>query len=146
MGQNKVDNHFLEGFLDIATELLAYSKNQNNRATPSLNDFDQSNQPEQNIIISNEEADQILDILNELQDQIEGKEEKINQLESELNQKENISKPKEKLENKRDYHPDSDFEAELREHAENLDLIAVVVQSGSNCCDLLVNVFRVSYK
>ncbi|MGM0368932.1 MAG: hypothetical protein ACQEP9_00775 [Bacillota bacterium] len=143
MGRNKVDNHFLEGFLDVATELLAYSKNQNNRATPSLNDFAQFNQSEQNIIISNEEADQILDILDELQEQIEGKEEKINQLESELNQKESIIKEKEQLETKRDYHQDSDFEAELREHADTLDLITVVVQSGSNCSDLLGNVFRV---
>ncbi|MFO7819177.1 MAG: hypothetical protein R6V17_02965 [Halanaerobacter sp.] len=40
--KNKFENHFLENFVDVATELLAYNKENSNQPTPSLNNFSET--------------------------------------------------------------------------------------------------------
>lgn len=139
MSKNKFEEHFLESFVDVATELLAYNKHNSNPPTPSLNDFSKADSPEQEIVITNEEAEQILSILNNLQDELEMKEEKINQLQGKVNKnKSNAQRTQKK--NKKSKHS---FKADLIEHAETLDLVTVLIQSGSNCCELTGNLFRV---
>ena len=151
MEKNKFNEHFLESFVDVATELLAYSKANNNSPTPSLNDFSEVDELEQNIVITTEEADQILNILKDLQNELASKEEKIDKLESKLDEKKSIINHKNKEENKikqqsknnNKYKEKNSFKAELIEHAKELDLVTVLIQSGSNCCDISGNVFRV---
>ena len=134
MSSNQVEEHFLESFVDVATELLTYSKQKSNPPTPSLNDFSKSDLNDQEIVITNEEAEEILNILSDLQEQLEAREDKINQLQTKV--KKSKSSPQKKKVKR-------NFKSDLREHAETLDLITVLIQSGSNCCELKGNLFRV---
>ena len=151
MEKNKFNEEFLESFVDVATELLAYNKAKNNSPTPSLNDFSEVDEVEQNIVITTEEADQILSILKDLQNKLEGKEEKIDKLESELEEKQLLinrknkeeKKTKKQSKNNSRCQEKNNFKSELIEHAKELDLVTVLIQSGSNCCDISGNVFRV---
>ncbi|MBM7557219.1 hypothetical protein [Halanaerobacter jeridensis] len=136
MSSNQVEEHFLESFVDVATELLTYSKQKSNPPTPSLNDFSKSDLNDQEIVITNEEAEEILNILSDLQEQLEAREDKINQLQTKVKKSKSESSPQKKKVKR-------NFKSDLREHAETLDLITVLIQSGSNCCELKGNLFRV---
>ncbi|MGM0501931.1 MAG: hypothetical protein ACQERJ_05345 [Bacillota bacterium] len=131
MRQGKINNNFLESFVDAAAELLAHSKNHKNNPTPSLNKFSNLKEPEQNIVITSEEAEQILNILKNFQNELESKEEQIASLKNKLAAKKEKPPPKD------------NFKYELIEHAENLDLVVVLIQTGGDCCDIQGNVFRV---
>ena len=137
MTNNKIGKQFLESFVDVATELLAYNKQKSNPPTPSLNDFSKSELREEDIVITHEEADQILNMLQNLQDELETKEKKIYQLETKVNKKEVKASKQNKKQLKQN------FKSELKQHAETLDLITVLIQSGSDCCELTGNAFRV---
>ncbi|MFO7818624.1 MAG: hypothetical protein R6V17_00150, partial [Halanaerobacter sp.] len=134
---NKFENHFLENFVDVATELLAYNKENSNQPTPSLNNFSETELKEQNIVITNQDADQILSILKELQEELEDREDKIQQLNTKIKKQETTNNTQKKEKERKN------FKSELVEHSQNLDLITVLVQSGSNCCELRGNLFRV---
>ena len=135
--KNKFENHFLEDFVDVATELLAYNKENSNQPTPSLNNFSETELKEQNIVITNEDAEQILNILKDLQEELEDREDKIQQLKTKVEKQETTNNLQKKEKERKN------FKSELIEHSQNLDLITVLVQSGSNCCELTGNLFRV---
>ena len=135
--KNKFENHFLEDFVDVATELLAYNKENSNQPTPSLNNFSETELKEQNIVITNEDAEQILNILKDLQEELEDREDKIQQLKTKVEKQETTNNLQKKEKERKK------FKSELIEHSQNLDLITVLVQSGSNCCELTGNLFRV---
>lgn len=137
MTNNQIGKQFLESFVDVATELLAYNKQNSNPPTPSLNDFSKSELREEDIIITTEEADQILNILNNLQEKLESKEEKIQKLQTQVSKKES------KQAKSNQAHLKQNFKSELKDHAETLDLLTVLIQSGSACCELTGNLFRV---
>lgn len=140
MEKNKFENQFLENFVDVAAELLAYNNQSTNSPTPSLNNFSKIDLKEDKIVINEQEAEEILSILKDLQKELEKRDGKIEQLETKVKSENEKTELKSSIEHKE---KEKKFKTELVEHSQNLDLVTVLVQSGSECCELTGNLFRV---
>ncbi len=137
MLEKKEEVNILEDMIDIMAQLLNNDGQSQtiNPPIPSLNSIENREE----LVITKEEANELLHILEEIGEELKKKDKLIEDLKEERvvsNKRKEINNRSKGVVEDKNLLDNSYFKDELEKHLVNLDFITVIIVAGQDCCEI----------